>query len=102
MVGATRVEYLGTTTYSCDVMEEFTTITTDAKEFSDGILPTDFTLSQNYPNPFNPSTEISFSIPSRSNVRLVIHDVLGRKIATLVDRELDAGEYISRWNGRSS
>jgi len=102
MVGATRVEFLGTTTYSCDVMEEFTTITTDAKEFSDGILPTDFTLSQNYPNPFNPSTEISFSIPSRSNVRLVIHDVLGRKIATLVDRELDAGEYISRWNGRSS
>ncbi len=56
-------------------------------------LPRRFELMQNYPNPFNPSTTIRFSIPEQSGVTLTIYDVLGRKIAVLIDDELDAGTY---------
>ncbi len=57
-----------------------------------------FELFQNYPNPFNPSTIIKYSIPSNmkretSNVRLIVYDVLGNEIVTLVDEEKPAGIY---------
>ncbi len=62
--------------------------------------PTEFVLEQNYPNPFNPSTTIQYSIPSSvignkdfRSVQLKIYDVLGREVATIVDREQAAGNY---------
>jgi hypothetical protein len=63
-------------------------------------------LYQNLPNPFNPSTLIKFDIPSdvknqSSNVRLIIIDVLGREIATLVNEKLNAGSYEVNWNASS-
>ncbi|MFI5252143.1 MAG: T9SS type A sorting domain-containing protein [Bacteroidota bacterium] len=60
--------------------------------------PHEFMLHQNYPNPFNPSTEIQFEIPARSVVRLIIYNVIGQVVATLVDGIEDAGYRISRWN----
>ena len=58
-----------------------------------------FTLSQNYPNPFNPTTTISFNLPSRSLVSLTIFDILGRKVATIINGEiLSAGNYSKQWN----
>jgi hypothetical protein len=58
-----------------------------------------FTLFQNYPNPFNPTTTISFYLPSRSLVSLTIFDILGRKIATILNSEtLSAGNYSRQWN----
>ena len=54
-------------------------------------LPNDITLFQNYPNPFNPSTVISFQLPVSSSVKLAVFDMLGRKIATLVDGKSPAG-----------
>jgi hypothetical protein len=56
-------------------------------------LPVQFALYQNYPNPFNPSTTIEFDIPERSNLKLVIYDILGREVETLIDKELEPGKY---------
>jgi subtilisin family serine protease len=56
-------------------------------------IPEQIVLYQNYPNPFNPSTTIRFSIPDHSRVELTVYDILGRKVATLIDDELKAGEY---------
>ncbi len=51
-------------------------------------LPVDYTLSQNYPNPFNPSTTLRFGLPEAANVRLEIFNLLGRKVATLLENDL--------------
>ena len=56
-------------------------------------LPETFELSQNYPNPFNPSTVISFSIPNSGITKLSVYNILGQKVATLVNKELSAGSY---------
>lgn len=56
-------------------------------------IPEEFRLNQNYPNPFNPGTTISFSIASRTNVKLSVYDIIGTEIAVLVNRELNEGSY---------
>ncbi len=61
-------------------------------------IPADYELSQNYPNPFNPSTIISFSIPKTGNTELSIYNILGQKVATLVDKELSAGSFEYQFN----
>ena len=53
----------------------------------------DYTLLQNYPNPFNPSTKIKFSIPQKENVILKVYNILGKEVAVLVNKEMEAGEY---------
>ncbi len=65
---------------------------TDIREVSSNI-PSKYILSQNYPNPFNPTTEMNFSIPVSGNTTLAIYNVLGQKVATLVNEELSAGSY---------
>ncbi|MGH7565106.1 MAG: FlgD immunoglobulin-like domain containing protein, partial [Gemmatimonadota bacterium] len=66
----------------------------------------DVELAQNFPNPFRPggSTTISFSVPGDvedARARLVIYDVLGRPVRTLVDREVIPGDQVVTWDGRS-
>jgi hypothetical protein len=56
-------------------------------------VPDKFQLNQNYPNPFNPSTKITYNLPSNSVVRLKVYDVLGKKVADLVNKEQAAGFY---------
>ena len=61
-------------------------------------LPSEFELSQNYPNPFNPSTTIKYSIPNvetrhASSVRLIVYDILGREVTTLVNKVQQPGNY---------
>lgn len=68
------------------------------------IIPDKYSLSQNYPNPFNPSTNIRYTIPSNvkgkmSNVKLVVFDILGKEIATLVNEKLNAGTYEVTFDG---
>lgn len=62
-------------------------------------IPKAFALLQNYPNPFNPSTTISFAVKDESEVMVVIYDILGRSVATLVNEQLLPGNYRVRWNG---
>jgi len=53
----------------------------------------EFALNQNYPNPFNPSTAITFTIPATSKVNLSVFNVLGQRVASLVNRDLSAGAH---------
>jgi hypothetical protein len=55
-------------------------------------------LAQNYPNPFNPGTRISYVVPTPGQVSLVIHDVLGRSLAILVDEYQQPGDYSVEWH----
>ena len=63
-------------------------------------LPEQFHLYQNYPNPFNPETTIRFTLPQAGHVQLVIFNLLGQKVRTLVDGDRKAGFYSLRWDGR--
>ncbi len=57
-----------------------------------------FSLSQNYPNPFNPATNIEFSVSKSSFVKLVVYDLLGRVLESLVNRQMGQGVYQVDWN----
>jgi hypothetical protein len=61
-------------------------------------IPSGFRLSQNYPNPFNPVTNIEFALPNKSFVKLVVYDMLGKMVETLVNGEYGAGTYKVDWN----
>jgi hypothetical protein len=63
-------------------------------------IPDKFGLLQNYPNPFNPETRIAYDLPAASQVSLVIVDMLGRRVCTLVSGQQPAGRYTVTWNGR--
>jgi len=64
-------------------------------------LPISYKLYQNYPNPFNPSTTINYQIPELSFVTLMVFDVLGNEIATLVNAEKPAGSYEAEFKASS-
>jgi photosystem II stability/assembly factor-like uncharacterized protein len=66
-------------------------------------IPDKFCLYQNFPNPFNPSTNIKYAIPSNvkrktSNVKLIMYDLLGKEVTTLVNEKLKPGEYEFTWD----
>lgn len=61
-------------------------------------IPDKFSLHQNYPNPFNPTTNIKFDLKEKSNVKLIIYNSLGKEVAVLVNKELNAGSYNFDWN----
>jgi hypothetical protein len=62
------------------------------------ITPGKFSLEQNYPNPFNPETNIMFSIPERSFVKIKIFDVTGKQVELLLNENINAGTYEVKWN----
>ncbi|MCI0331218.1 MAG: T9SS type A sorting domain-containing protein, partial [candidate division Zixibacteria bacterium] len=64
-----------------------------------GSLPTEFALRGSYPNPFNASTRINFALPQAGHVRMVIYNILGQPVRTLVEGEMPAGERSVLWDG---
>ena len=63
------------------------------------ILPSSYSLSQNYPNPFNPITNVKFSIVKSGDVKIVVYDVQGREVQTLVNERLSEGSYEVSFDG---
>ena len=62
-------------------------------------IPDRISLSQNYPNPFNPKTTIKFGTIAKGIVNLEVYNILGQKVATLVNEELKAGNYSVEFDG---
>ena len=73
----------------------------DAGVHQPAVLPSVMVLEQNYPNPFNPTTTIEFYIPQTDYVTIKIFDIVGREIATLMNRELVTGHQTITWNGKN-
>lgn len=61
-------------------------------------VPEKFRVSQNYPNPFNPLTTVRVDMPHAGRLKLIVHDILGREIQTLVNQDLQSGSYDVKWN----
>jgi hypothetical protein len=65
-------------------------------------LPKEFALAQNYPNPFNPTTTIEFALAKPSKVKLTVYNLLGQKVATIIDnRPFSAGAHIVKFDARN-
>jgi hypothetical protein len=82
--------------YNLTVDMEYISFTGVSEENS---VLTSFNLQQNFPNPFNPSTTINYSLPVSGNVKLTVYNILGRKVATIVDGYKAAGNYSVLFNG---
>ena len=75
-------------------------VDTDTKE--EQIIPTKYSLYNNYPNPFNPTTTIRFDLPEKTNVELVVYDILGRRVKSLVDNQVrNPGRYEVSFNANA-
>ncbi len=77
-------------------------LTTANIAYRQGAMPVTYSLSQNYPNPFNPVTTISFSLPVAGFAKLDVYNIMGQRVATLVDRHLGAGEHTVTFDGRET
>lgn len=84
--------------YNYAALETFIT----SNKFEDELsTPDEFSLSQNYPNPFNPSTNIRYTVPAQSDVTLEVFNLLGQRVATLVNTKQVAGSYTVRFDASS-
>lgn len=69
------------------------------EEREEHFVPQAFALRQNFPNPFNPATMIHYDLPQADSVTLEVYDLTGKKLATLVERQQQAGQYAIRFDG---
>ncbi|MBI5476140.1 MAG: T9SS type A sorting domain-containing protein [Ignavibacteriales bacterium] len=73
----------------------------NVKVINGGSLPKVFSLGENYPNPFNPSTRLQVSMPKLARLQVAVYNLLGQKVATLVDEVREAGYHTVEWNASS-
>ncbi|GMQ83077.1 MAG: hypothetical protein BMS9Abin05_2555 [Rhodothermia bacterium] len=79
--------------FSLDTSSLITSIAED-----ETAIPKTFDLEPNYPNPFNPSTTIRYTLPHFEDVRIEVFDMVGRRVAVLVDKRMPAGSYRVQWD----
>lgn len=61
-------------------------------------VPTEFSLNQNYPNPFNPTTQIKYNVKENSFVSIIVYNILGKEVSTIINQQLAAGKYQTDFN----
>ena len=94
-LGQSVAGWAGGSTYAVEIGFWFTIpdVGTAIEEVASAVVPTRFQLEQNYPNPFNPATIIRYALPHAGPVHLIVYDVRGRAVTTLVDRRQPPGTY---------
>lgn len=85
--------YFGDSLWSSNINEFYIDSIAVSLDENEQELPTEFELSQNYPNPFNPTTTIKYQIPQTAFVSLSVFNILGEKIAALINKVQTAGDY---------
>jgi hypothetical protein len=85
------------TVYYDDLEVKVLNVTDIVDRTADGV-PVTFELGDNYPNPFNPSTHIQFGVPNNGNVKLLIYNMMGQRIRTLLDEDRGPGRYDVVWD----
>ncbi len=65
-------------------------------------VPEKYELSQNYPNPFNPTTKLRYQVPKAQSVKILIYDILGREVKTLLDADVEAGYHEITWKAQNN
>jgi len=93
---------LGDLNWFPDKKAEWERMQTSVKEDKKSGVIREFSLEQNYPNPFNPTTTIKFGLRKNTYVKLVVYDILGNKVKTLVEGVKPAGNYEVSWDGMDS
>lgn len=93
-IGATPAKAIGGMTMLYDP-------STDVEDEIRTIVPKDFNLAQNYPNPFNPSTQIKFSLPVVSDVKIDVFNSIGERVTQLIDSKFNAGVHTVEFNSSS-
>lgn len=82
------------------ILSTLNTVSTSVHEDGGAAVARDFILQQNYPNPFNPETTIEYQLPRAGQVKVVIYNLAGQQVRTLIDAPHAAGEFQARWDGK--
>lgn len=90
--GSTSIE-LGAGEFKIFTTKQFSIVTSSEEDFAENGLPTNFKLHQNFPNPFNPSTKLTFEVAKTGKVQLEVFNLLGQRVAELVNDQRAAGIY---------
>ena len=81
-----------------EIISAAASVQTESSINEEGKLPNKFSIGDNYPNPFNPTTTIPLNLPKSAHVKVVVYNIAGQRVATLADREYQAGSYQLRFD----
>jgi subtilisin family serine protease len=99
-IGTNKIKFRAISAYGNDLYVDSVCVIKFVGKIPIALLtPKVFSLAQNYPNPFNPSTKIQYSIPKAGIVKMVVYDLLGREVITLVNEHKQAGVYDAIFDG---
>ena len=98
-IGTNKVDLLGESQFGNDIYIDSVCVRTLTGIIPQtSLIPKTYSLSQNFPNPFNPTTLIKYGIPKQGLVKIVVYDVLGREVSTLINEVKQAGTYEINFN----